>query len=66
MSSTEAGQVRQDQGKGVRTGRQSEARKTLEITTTAETQTHSGKVLAVTQQTVAMSFAMCQRVEPIQ
>ena len=65
MSSTEAGQVRQDQEKGVRTGIQSEAKKTLEVTTTAETQTHSGKVLAVTQQTEVMSFAMCQYVEPI-
>ena len=65
MSSTEAGQVRQDQGKGVRTGRQFEAKKTLEITTTAETQTHSGKVLAATPPTVAVSFAMYQYVDQI-
>ena len=66
MSSTEGGQEGQDQERCAGTGRPSQAKRTLEVTTTAETQTHSGKVLAVTQQTVAMSFAMCQRVEPIQ
>ena len=65
VSSTEAGQEGQDQESFAGTGRPSQAKRTLEITTTAETQTHSGKVQAVTLRTAAMSLATCQYVEPI-
>ena len=65
MSSTEAGQEGQDQESCAETGRPFQAIRMSEITTTAETRTHSGKVSVVIQQTVAPSSAMCQAVESI-
>ena len=65
MSSTSALQAPPDQGRHAGIGPKSEDKSTLEITITVGTQTHSGKVSAVTQRMAAMNFAMCQNVEQI-
>ena len=65
VSSTSAQQAPLDQGRHAGIGPKSEDTSMLEIIIIVGTQTHSGKVSAVTQRMAAMNFAMCQNVEQI-